>query len=57
MIGTDCDIILGHGLGPTEDPAQGVEQFVHRTIADGFLLDLHVLPQWGKKTVSPQILS
>jgi hypothetical protein len=52
-IGADRNIILANGLGPTEDPAQGIEQFVDRTIADGFLWDLHVLPQWSKETVSP----
>jgi hypothetical protein len=41
-IGTDREIILGDGLGPTENSAQGIEQFVNRTIADGFLPDLHL---------------
>src|SRR6266702_8389822 len=56
-IGTDCHSILGHGLGPTEDPAQGIEQCVDRTIADGFLPDLHGLAQGGKDTVPPHILA
>jgi hypothetical protein len=56
-IGTDCGVILGDSLGPTEDPAQGIEQFVDRPIADGFLPDLHVFPHGGKETVPPQILA
>src|SRR5262249_34085367 len=56
-IGTDCEIILGDSLGSTEDPAQGIEQFVDRTIADGFLPDLHVVAQGGKETVPTQILA
>jgi hypothetical protein len=27
-VGTDRHIILDNGLGPTEDPAQGIEQLV-----------------------------
>jgi hypothetical protein len=56
-IGTDRDVILGDGLGSTEDAAQGIEQFVDRTIADGFLPDLHVFPEGGKETVPSQILA
>jgi hypothetical protein len=56
-IGTDRDIILGDGLGPTADPAQGIEQFVDRPVADGFLPDLHGLAQGGKETVPSQILA
>ena len=52
-IGTNREIILGDGLGPTENPAQGIEQFIDRTIADGFLPDLYVCPQGGKETVPP----
>ena len=50
-------IILDNSLGPTEYPAQGIEQFVDGTMADGFLRDLHVLPQGSKETVPPQILA
>jgi len=56
-IRTDGDIVLGNRLGPTEDPAQGIEQFVDGAIADHFLWDLYLFPQWGKETVPPQILS
>src|SRR5262245_3587474 len=56
-IGTDRHIILGDGLGPTEDPAQGIEQFVDRTVADGFLPDLHLFSHGGKETLPPQILA
>src|SRR5262249_30179867 len=56
-IGTDRAIILGDSLGATEDPTQGIEQFVNRTIADGFLSDLHLFSHGGKETVSPQILA
>src|SRR5262249_31673511 len=54
---SQAKIILRDGLRPTEHPAQGIEQFVDRTIADGFLPDLHVFPQRGKETVPPQILA
>jgi len=50
-------MILGDGLGTTEDPAQGIEPFVDRTIADGFLPDLYVFSHGGKETVPPQILA
>jgi len=56
-IGTDRHIILGDSLGPTENTAQGIEQFVNRPITDGFLPDLHLFSQGGKETVPPQILS
>jgi len=52
-IGTNRAIILRDGLRPTEPPAQGIEQFVDRTLADGFLPELHVFPQGGKETVPP----
>jgi hypothetical protein len=56
-IGTDRDSILGHGLGTTPYPAQGIEEFVEGTIADRFLPALHLFPQRGKETVPPHILS
>ena len=56
-IGTDRAIILGDGLGTTEDPAQGIEPCVDRTRADGFLPDLYVFSHGGKETVPPQILA
>jgi hypothetical protein len=56
-IGTDCSVVLSDGLGSTEHPAQGIEQFVDRPIADGFLPDLHLFSHGGKDTVPPQILA
>jgi len=56
-IGTYGDIVLRNGLGPTEDPAQGIEQFLDGAIADRFLPNLYLFPQRGKETVPPQILA
>src|SRR5919202_5616125 len=50
-------ITLGDGLGATEDAQQPIEQFVERAMADRLLGDGDLLPQGGKETVSPQILS
>ena len=44
-------------FGPTEYATQGIEQFVDGAIADHFLRHLHLVPQRGKETVSPQILA
>jgi hypothetical protein len=56
-IGTYGDIVLSNSLGPTEYPAQGIEQFLYGAIADRFLPNLHLFPQRSKETVPPQILA
>jgi hypothetical protein len=57
MSGTERDILVGPGLGPPAEPAQGLAECVARPRADGFWLDLPVLPPWGKNTGSPHLLS
>src|SRR2546430_2322918 len=51
------DVALGDGLGATKDPQQPIEQFVHRTIADSFLRNLHLFPRGGKEAVPFEILA
>src|SRR5207245_9443049 len=51
------DVALGDGLGATEDPQQPIEQFVHRTIADSFLRNLHLFPRGGQEAVPFEILA
>ena len=42
-------MVRRHGLGPTEDPAQGIEPLLDGAIADRLLPNLHRCPQRGKR--------
>ncbi len=51
------DVTLRNGLGPTEDPDQGIEDLVDRPVADRFLGDGHLLAERGEETPAPEILA
>ena len=51
------DVTLRHGLGPTEDPDQGIEDLVDRPVADRVRGDGHWRAERGEETPAPELLA